>query len=127
MTQGHKYDGNKPQFRLVPPKALQEVAEVLTFGAKKYSPDNWKYVDKATERYLDATLRHINAVQRGEVLDPESGNHHYAHAVCSLLFLLELWHEEQEKKQKKDSTIPMLDELLNSWLMEEQKKKPAKS
>ena len=35
-------------------------------------------------------MRHINAYQRGEAADLESGKSHLAHAVCSLMFVLEL-------------------------------------
>ena len=42
---GKKYDGEKPQMYLLPPKAITEVAKVLTFGASKYGPDNWRKLD----------------------------------------------------------------------------------
>ena len=70
-------------------KALKEVAEVMEFGAKKYSRGNWTKVDDK-ERYIAAPLRHLLAYQQGEKIDPESGKNHLAHAICSLLFLLEL-------------------------------------
>jgi hypothetical protein len=74
----------------VPPNALLAVAKVLTFGAEKYGRDNWRQVSNAETRYLDAALRHINAYQRGEAVDHESGESHLAHAVCSLVFMLEM-------------------------------------
>jgi hypothetical protein len=89
MAEGVKYDGGKPMPRLLPPSALLAISRVLTFGAKKYSPDNWKHVVGAKERYLDAMLRHILAYNSGEILDQESGENHLAHAGCCLLFLLD--------------------------------------
>lgn len=89
-TTGSKHDSGKPLMGAVPPNALLAVAKVLTFGAKKYGRDNWRQVANAETRYLDATLRHINAYQRGEAVDPESGESHLAHAVCSLMFMLEM-------------------------------------
>lgn len=89
MTPGRKDDQGKPSFRLVPPRALLEVAWVLTLGGRRYGDDNWRRVTPLRERYLDATLRHLNAFQRGEALDPDTGLSHLAHAVCSLLFILE--------------------------------------
>lgn len=86
---GSKHDSGKPLMGAVPPNALLAVAKVLTFGAQKYGRDNWQLVDNAETRYMDAALRHINAYQRGEQLDPESGENHLAHAVCSLMFILE--------------------------------------
>ena len=89
-TTGSKHDSGKPLMGAVPPNALLAVAKVLTFGAEKYGRDNWRQVESAETRYLDAALRHINAYQRGELADPESGESHLAHAVCSLMFMLEL-------------------------------------
>lgn len=88
MEQGVKFDQGKPQWRLVPFGAMSEVVDVLTYGAKKYSPDNWKHVDDAQNRYIDAGFRHFTAYVSGEKVDPESGHHHLAHAICCLLFLL---------------------------------------
>jgi hypothetical protein len=86
---GSKHDSGKPLMGAVPPNALLAVAKVLTFGAQKYGRGNWQQVENAETRYMDAALRHINAYQRGEQLDPESGENHLAHAVCSLMFILE--------------------------------------
>lgn len=93
-TTGSKHDSGKPLMGAVPPNALLAVAKVLTFGAEKYGRVNWRRVNNAETRYLDAALRHINAYQRGEVADPESGESHLTHAVCSLMFMLELQEGE---------------------------------
>lgn len=85
---GVKYDNGKPQWSLLPFKALKEVVEVLTYGAKKYAPDNWKKVPDARRRYIDAGFRHFTAYASGETHDPETGKHHLAHAVCCLLYLI---------------------------------------
>lgn len=86
MAKGVKYDKQKPRWDLLPLATVEEVVRVLTYGATKYPPDNWKKV-KPKERYLAAALRHLAAWQRGEKLDKESGLTHLAHATCSLLFL----------------------------------------
>ena len=85
--EGIKYDENKPMWNLLPMESVEEVVDVLTFGAKKYSPDNWKKVDK--ERYYAACMRHIVAWRKGETFDVESGLHHLAHAITCLLFIME--------------------------------------
>jgi len=74
---------------LLKPASLEEMVKVLTYGAKKYSVDNWKLVPDLENRYFDAAQRHIWAFRRGETHDPESGLHHLAHAMCSLMFILE--------------------------------------
>jgi hypothetical protein len=88
VKEGVKYDQDKPQWTLVPFKALDEVVSVLTIGAKKYAPDNWKKVPNARQRYIDAAFRHMSAYAAGEKLDSETGKNHLAHAACCLFFLL---------------------------------------
>lgn len=91
--QGQKFDYEKPRMDLLPPLALVDVAQVLTFGAQKYAPGNWKLVAMANERYLAAALRHICSHMSGEENDPESGLSHISHAICCLMFIQELSHE----------------------------------
>ena len=85
---GVKFDNGKPQWSLVPFKAFSEVVDVLTYGAKKYAPDNWKKVPNARQRYIDAGFRHFAAYAAGEKKDSETGMSHLAHAMCCMLFLL---------------------------------------
>ena len=85
---GVKYDNGKPQWSLLPFKALTQVVEVLTYGAKKYAPDNWKKVPNAKQRYTDAGFRHFAAYASGETHDTETGKHHLAHAICCLLYIV---------------------------------------
>ena len=87
--QGRKFDGGKLEYGLLPPLALKATVDVLTFGAQKYERDNWKYVDDSLRRYFDALQRHLWAYKEGETIDPESGKHHLAHAMCCLMFLYE--------------------------------------
>jgi hypothetical protein len=63
--EGTKHDAGKPIFGAIPPFAELEVAKVMEFGARKYSRGNWAKVDNLQERYMDAALRHLNAVRRG--------------------------------------------------------------
>lgn len=86
---GVKYDGDKPDYSLLPFHALDEVVKTLTYGARKYSRDNWKKVPHFRRRYLAASLRHVMAYARGEVLDSESGYHHLSHAIVSLMYIVE--------------------------------------
>lgn len=82
---GMKFDTDKPKWSLLPLGVVAAVVRVLTFGAKKYAPDNWKKIDP--ERYYDALFRHVEARRNGERLDPETQEHHYAHAICCLMFM----------------------------------------
>jgi hypothetical protein len=88
MGPGRKDDNGKIRMDLIPMKAVQEIAKVLTFGADKYGSNNWQNVAPFESRYYAALLRHLTAWRAGEVLDPETGLAHLAHAGCCLLFLL---------------------------------------
>ena len=98
-TAGRKFDGGKLEYGLVPPLALKEMVKVLTFGAQKYERDNWQRVPDSKRRYFDALQRHLWAWKEGEELDPESGIHHLAHAMCCLAFLYE--HDVKYSKDGK--------------------------
>ena len=97
---GIKYDSAKPKMNLLPPKAIVEVAKVLTFGAEKYDAENWRKLDDLQNRYTAGALRHIFAHMDGEKLDSETGLSHMAHALCCLLFKLEIELEDGESKEE---------------------------
>ena len=104
MSEGIKYDSAKPKMNLLPPKAILEVAKVLTFGAEKYDAENWRKLDDLQNRYTAGALRHIFAHMDGEELDPETNLSHLAHALCCLLFKLEIELEERIKKEESRET-----------------------
>lgn len=85
---GVKFDNEKPDMSLLSSIAVLKVAEVMTFGKRKYSANNWRG-GIAYTRLLAAALRHIFAYLGGESKDPESGISHLAHACCCLFMILE--------------------------------------
>jgi hypothetical protein len=91
---GKKGDGGKRQWDLVDFKFLDDFIDVLTFGATKYAPDNWKKVSR--NRYEAALMRHWSAYLQGEQNDPETGLPHLAHMTCSLMFLN--WFDNQKEE-----------------------------
>ena len=94
---GIKFDGNKPDYSLVPPFALDDVVKVLTIGAKKYDRHNWKKLDDLNDRYFAAAQRHMWALLKDETHDPETGIHHAAHAICCMMFILEFYYVQNNK------------------------------
>lgn len=95
---GHKESKGKRQWTLLPFEALREVVDVLTVNAEtKYARNNWSLVENGTTKYMDATLRHIDAWLTGERKDPEDGKSHLAHAACDILFAL--WFELTGKER----------------------------
>ena len=89
---GTKHDTEKPRPSLVLDAmalALLEVSKVATFGAKKYSDDNWLIVEDGIKRYTDAKDRHR---LDGAICayDDDSGLLHAAHEAWNALAVLEL-------------------------------------
>lgn len=107
MTRGNRFWG------AIPPLAELAVGRVLSFGAQKYARDNWRSVEDAQTRYMDAALRHLNAVRRGEVLDSESGEPHLAHAACCVLFMLDLMPEV--KPATEEPRVFEAPEMIPDW------------
>lgn len=92
---GVKYDIGKLEYDLIPPFALDAMVEILTIGAKKYAPDNWRKVPDAKRRYFAAAMRHLWAWKRGEKADKETGKSHLAHAACCIYFILDMEVQSQ--------------------------------
>lgn len=88
---GTKNDNGKARWSLMPWKQLAQVVDVLTYGAQKYSDNNWQKVDKT--RYADAAMRHLSDYLAGVRSDPETGMTPLAHSVCCILFMM--WHDDQ--------------------------------
>ena len=99
---GIKHDGDKPMWHLLPFDALAYVVRVMSFGAGKYGPDNWRDLDAPSDRYFSALMRHVAAWRAGEHLDPETGLPHLAHAATNAIFLL--WFELQTLKPSSKSS-----------------------
>ena len=76
-----------------PLAGLDAVIEILEFGAKKYDENNWMLLTDPKNRYENAAWRHLLAMVRGEVDDPETGKAHAAHLGCNLVFLTYLKQE----------------------------------
>lgn len=83
---GVKNDEDKLPLDLLDPLALEGLAAVLKFGAKKYASHNWRG-GISYSRLVGALLRHTFALLRGERLDSESGLPHVDHVGCCWMFL----------------------------------------
>ena len=81
-----KHDSGKPRLSLIPREALEGLGRVLTYGAQKYTADNWR-AGADWSRYIDAAMRHLVAFADGEDRDAETGELHTAHALACLAFL----------------------------------------
>ena len=90
-----KYDEGKRDYTLLPINELEQVLDVLEFGATKYKPNAWKDVPNGLERYKKAMLRHMMCYLKGEYNDRESGLSHLSHLATNVLFIM---HFENEFK-----------------------------
>lgn len=91
-----KFDSGKLRYDLVPTSWHKGDAEILTFGAKKYKPNNWRNVEDAG-RYIAALERHLEAfklaIENGDsdgLFDEDSSLHHLKHLRTNAGFLLTL-------------------------------------
>lgn len=82
---GVKKDSGKVALDLIDPDFLEEFGAVLTKGATKYEPDNWRK-GMALGKVLAGVERHVLQLRRGIRLDPEWNYSHAAHAACGLMF-----------------------------------------
>ena len=96
-----KNDQGKLRYSLIPSRAEEQMVRVLTFGAQKYSADNWRKCEDLS-RYIDAALRHIASYRVGQRDDGETGLHHLAHAMCCLSFIVDIELGEQNDKINND-------------------------
>jgi hypothetical protein len=101
---GTKYDQDKLQYSLIPSYALEQIAKNLTVGLKKYKErNNWKKVEGAEQRYLDALYRHLEAHRRGELYDTDSSVPdmlHMAAVAVNAMFLLEFMLDPELKQKE---------------------------
>lgn len=99
---GLRYNSGKIRIELLPSFALQEIAKVFTYGAKKYTTyhedgsiktsgdNNWK-LGLEWMAVVASAKRHLELFVSGEDRDQESGELHIAHAATNLMFLLEYY------------------------------------
>lgn len=103
---GTKFDQNKVPMDLLSHKALEEIANVFGFGAKKYARFNYrKGLDYS--RIIASAYRHLGAFNSGEDLDPESGLPHLGHLGCCVVMLLDMVREHPELDDRYKSLSPI--------------------
>ena len=111
--QGRKFDEDKLRYDLIPVLAQEEVVKVITLGAKKYDPENWKNVPEGRRRYYAAAMRHMEAWRKGEKQD-EIGTHHIANAISNLMFILE--KELQGIEDIRENSAKEVDKSVDNTL-----------
>jgi len=102
-TPGAKLDNGKVMASLLEGfgLALLAVAEVGTFGAKKYSRNGWEEVKDGKRRYRDAKWRHL---LKGHLCDYDKDSKllHKAHEAWNILAELEFTLREGKSVKKEE-------------------------
>lgn len=93
--QALRYNQGKINWSLVDFKSLEPMVDVLAYGTKKYSRDNWRIGMPATQ-IIESMLRHTFALLKGEKLDNESLCKHIGHIQCNAMFLAYVLEEKPE-------------------------------
>lgn len=102
--EGLRFNEGKLRYDLLPPKALKEMAKIMTYGATKYAPRNWeKGMDWS--KCLASLKRHLADFEHCIDNDDESNCLHIAHVAVNAAFLTEYY-----------SIAPHFDDRQHSYL-----------
>lgn len=101
-----RYNKNKLPMHLVPPDAIEAMAEVLDYGATKYSERNWELEAPVSVPYA-SLQRHLLAWWRGENSDPESNLSHLSHVIMNAAMLIRYAKNEEND----DRPTKVIDKL----------------
>lgn len=107
--QAKRFNQGKTRYDLLPEYAIQQLANVMTFGAQKYGDDNWKKGLKWSN-CLASLKRHIAKFEKGIDYDEETGYSHIAHAMTNCAFILEYYklHPELDDRKQPYLNIPKI-------------------
>lgn len=79
----------KVPLALVPPAVLIYAALAFSEGARKYGAYNWRTKRVRKTVYIEAAMRHLQALLDGEDLDPDSRYPHEAKVIACMGILLD--------------------------------------
>lgn len=85
-VKGSMSDPRKIPLAFIDPTFTDGVGRVLRHGAIKYKPGNWLN-GMAWSEVIAGIKRHTSAIERGEDIDPETGELHAYHLGCGVMFL----------------------------------------
>lgn len=105
---GERKNEGKLRMDLVPVSSINALAEVLTFGAQKYSERNWERGMKYSVPYA-CLMRHITKWWKGEENDNESNLNHLKHALCNIAMLIEYEEKKPHSLDDRPGTTLAVD------------------
>lgn len=83
----------KPRLRAIlqVPKTVEAISEILLDSEKKYGPvEERGWMDYDPKETIDSMMRHMVALESGEIVDPESGRPHTWHIATNAAILIEI-------------------------------------
>lgn len=103
MEAERKNDG-KIRYDLIPVEWEEQLATLLTEGARKYADHNWKgslgtpKSKEWREKCIASLRRHLASWQKGEMFDPEHQRevHHMTAVAWNALAIM--WYDMNERK-----------------------------
>lgn len=120
LARGLRLNSGKNQLQLLPANALEVIGWVMTHGAKKYAPENWRKGMPWSE-VIASLKRHISLFEGCEDFDKETSLPHLAHAGANILFLLDYMKsnpqfDDRYKPYLNQKRIVLdIDEVLCDW------------
>lgn len=118
---GLRFNQGKKRFDLVHPWAHEQMVNVLTVGANKYAERNWEK-GMTWSNVIASLKRHLNAIEKGEDYDPETGELHAAHLACNAHFLTAYYKiypqgDDRPHDYLKGVKIGLdIDEVIADWV-----------
>ena len=82
-----KHDQDKNRLELIPASGIYGIGRAMTFGASKYSANNWANGFEYS-RLCGSAMRHLLAWMSGEDKDSESGLSHLDHLGACVVMLI---------------------------------------
>ncbi len=109
---GLRYNEGKNRMGLLSPNLVREISKVLTFGANKYSADNYA-LGMRWSKVIDSLERHWQEFKAGNDYDEESGELHLAHLGCNLQFLIDYYTIYPEGDDRRSNRLKPIKYALD--------------
>lgn len=119
--EGLRYNEGKLRLDLVPSSANKGIAEVLTFGAKKYAENNWRKGMKWST-VIASLERHLLAIKECQDYDYESSLLHIDHVLTNAAFLKEYYKIAPQFDDRMHHYLNLpkigldIDEVICDWV-----------
>ncbi|NJO63984.1 MAG: hypothetical protein HC836_39145 [Richelia sp. RM2_1_2] len=92
---GARDNKDKPRFDLIPADMERIKALIYTLGSIKYEDRNWEKGMKFST-ILASLRRHVNALERGEDIDPDTGIAHFGSVIVNAEMLGTMMQQHPE-------------------------------